>query len=353
MASGIRCGWVGDSISSNLDFKHIEENINMDIKHTKAYTVTSEAVGAKFPEKNFIDVVEKELDRHDYSVLVLGGGTVEITNLNTDVTPEENLMQFKDEVIKASQKLFNLAECALHTYPSLDKVVLLRRPPRFDPVSVDPLELKPQLSRLGDSVLFDMWCNSSLKKKITLGDHQISHQMNEDHYKVFGHPSQEQYDGLHMNGHGGRHAFQESVLNILRNAGVCKARKEEPKIPDGRKSGSGRKAAKPAQSTAGNPDKDVPSGWNDGSSVKPKNNEENDAMGRMIKRIRTLSTKQSMKPRTNASHNEHDDVFIQPSGRPSVPIPRVSVIRNVVQPDIDLQHNYNIPVSNLFSQLLN
>ena len=38
--------WVGDSISSNMDFKHIEENISMDIKHAKAYTVTSEAVGA-------------------------------------------------------------------------------------------------------------------------------------------------------------------------------------------------------------------------------------------------------------------------------------------------------------------
>ena len=316
-----------------MDFKHIEENISMDIKHAKAYTVTSEAVGAKFPEKNFIDVVEKELDQHQYSVLVLGGGTVEITNLNTDVTPEENISGFKDEVIKASQKLFNLAECALHAYPSLERVVLLRRPPRFDPVSVDPLELKPQLSRLGDSVLFDMWCNSSLKKKITLGDHQISHQMSEDHYKVFGHPNQEQYDGLHMHGHSGRHAFQESVLNILRNAGVYKARQEGAKIPDGRKSGAdGRKTrnvdgVRPASRAS---ERTFPSGGKTPQYYP---------MGRMIQRIRAVST--NLKNQNQSRINETDDVFCQAQKRPSI-----------IKPT-NLQESYSVPVANPFDILGN
>ena len=50
---------------------------------------------------------------------------------------------------------------------------------------------------------------------------------------MFGHSSDKLYDGLLMRGHAGRPAFQESVLNILRNAGVHKARQDETKLPEG------------------------------------------------------------------------------------------------------------------------
>ena len=76
--------WVADSINSNVDFFDIADKTGIDIKRTKAYTVTRDSIGAKFPEKNFIDVVEKELNGQDYNFLVLGGGTVE-TSLGTIV----------------------------------------------------------------------------------------------------------------------------------------------------------------------------------------------------------------------------------------------------------------------------
>ena len=101
-------------------------------------------------------------------------------------------------------------------------MIILRRPPRFDPANVDPLQLKPQLSSLGNAFLFDLWCSSKFKSKIFLGDHQLPHLVDDSHHLVYGHPGHGQNDGLHMYGPEGRKTFQASVLNILRNAKLLK-----------------------------------------------------------------------------------------------------------------------------------
>ena len=146
-----------------MDFDSLALDLDMDINCVKAYSVTAESVGARFPSKNFLDVVEKELDKRNYKVLVLGGGTVEVTNLNANINTEINLTSFREEITTSSQKMFALAESALQTHKDLEKVIILRRPPRFDPVTGDPLQIKPQLSSLGDATLFDQWCNSSFR----------------------------------------------------------------------------------------------------------------------------------------------------------------------------------------------
>ena len=135
--------WVGDSINCNLDFNYIARQTDMDVIPAKAYAAAADAPGSKFPKNNFLDVVEKELEGDDFKVLVLGGGNVEITNLNTIENTDDNIASFKDGILTATQMLFSIAETALQTYPELQKVIFLRRPPRFDPVGVDPLQLKP------------------------------------------------------------------------------------------------------------------------------------------------------------------------------------------------------------------
>ena len=212
--------WIADSVSSNLDFNELAKRVDMVVKPVNAYAVTADSAGGKFPNKNFLDVIENELDDCDYDILVLGGGTIEITNLDTKVDPDKKLLFFKDEILTANQKMFSLAESALHSYPSLQKVIILRRPPRFDPITTDPLELKPQLSRLGDAILFDIWCNSPFKNQITIGDHTIPHHLDENHLKIFGNPELNHYDGLHMYGPDGRKVFMASILTILKSAGI-------------------------------------------------------------------------------------------------------------------------------------
>ena len=41
-------------------------------------------------------------------------------------------------------------ESAVENFPSLVKVILMKRPARYDPVENNPLALKPQLSSLAD-----------------------------------------------------------------------------------------------------------------------------------------------------------------------------------------------------------
>ena len=81
-----------------MDFDSLALDLDMDINCVKAYSVTAESVGARFPSKNFLDVVEKALDKRNYNVLVLGWGTVDITNLNTNLNPEINLTRFREEI---------------------------------------------------------------------------------------------------------------------------------------------------------------------------------------------------------------------------------------------------------------
>ena len=193
----------------------------MDVIPVKAYAASADTPGSKFPKNNFLEVVEKELEGDDFKILVLGGGNVEITNLNTKDNTEENIASFKDGILTSTQMLFSIAETALQTYPELKKVILLRRPPRFDPVAVDPLQLKPQLSKLGDAFLFDLWCNSSFKNKIFLGDYLMPDPRDLDsHLQVYGQPDRVRYDGLHMHGTSGRRIFQECILNTLDKAGL-------------------------------------------------------------------------------------------------------------------------------------
>ena len=226
--------WVADSISSNVDFKCLSAETNMVIKSAKAFAAIPDSVGARYPDKNFLDVVEKELSENEFNVLVIGGGTVEITNLDTSVNPEANISNFKELIVTSSQQIFTLAEASLHTYPQLEKVIVLKRPPRFDPLAIDPLQLKPQLSRLGDACLFDLWCNSAFKNKIFLGDHEIPHHLDDVHHMVYGNDDHPKYDGLHMYGPQGHATFQASILNILKNAGLVKSKKKKvkPASPD-------------------------------------------------------------------------------------------------------------------------
>ena len=306
--------WVADSISSNLDFKHIADKIDMTIKHAKAYTVTADSPGAKFPNRNFLDVVEKECDETDFSVLVLGGGTVEITNLDTTQNPEENIIEFKEKVFAASKKMFNLAECALQTYPCLEKVIILKKPPRFDPKDVDPMELKPQLSKLGNSILFELWCNSNFKGKIIIGDHQIPHLLDDSHHQVYGHPDLDHYDGLHLHGPDGRAAFQKSILNILKTAGLVSTLTET--------------------NTSNKTIKDIPDG-------KKNTSDAYDPM-------KMFKNRHKLRKNSSNHQNFHKDGLDEAGNQPPRPSVRPTVIRSS-----SLQNRYTVPVGNTFDMLGN
>ena len=80
--------WVADSVNSNVDFKYLTRITNMNIKAAKAYTAVYDD-SARFPTSNFFDVVVEQLKTGRYEVLVLGGGCVDISNIDTQVNPNK------------------------------------------------------------------------------------------------------------------------------------------------------------------------------------------------------------------------------------------------------------------------
>ena len=55
----------------------------MSLKAVEAYSVISVDSEARFLAKNFLDVTGQELVADTYDAMVLEGGSVDITNLNT------------------------------------------------------------------------------------------------------------------------------------------------------------------------------------------------------------------------------------------------------------------------------
>ena len=95
----------------------------------------------------------------------------------------------------------------------------MKQIPRYNPLSVDPLGLKPVLSNLFNSTLTDLFMASTLKDKIFVGNHNIecTGAIKESRYR---HTKSGKYDGIHLYGSSGTKAYTQSVLNILRAAKV-------------------------------------------------------------------------------------------------------------------------------------
>ena len=126
---------------------------------------------------------------------------------------------FRQEAVISATNLFNAAVNAIEAKPTLKKVIIMKQTPRYDPLDVDPLGLKPVLSLLFNNTLTDLWMVSPSKDKIFVGNHNIecSGAIKESRYR---HTKTGKYDGLHLYGASGQKFFTLSVLNILQGAKV-------------------------------------------------------------------------------------------------------------------------------------
>ena len=160
---------VGTSISNNLDKRVCENLTDLTIDVATAYTVGPD-IDAKYREKNFKKIVPEKLKNQKYETLVLQGGSIEITNINTkDESKEMHFQSWKNKVKKSSEEMFNLAEESITAYPDL-KVIIVARIPRFDSTYSDPAQVKSQLSQYGNSVYHNMWMDRGCPPNIKIHD---------------------------------------------------------------------------------------------------------------------------------------------------------------------------------------
>ena len=215
--------FVGDSIIGHADINAISAAVESKIVTTKAYSAVYDDVSnnvkepALFPKKNFLNVVPNEVTKDNYEHMIVQTGSVDITNLKTDVDPNQYLEYFKQEAVMSAKNIFNSCVLALERQPSLKSVIIMKQTPRYDPREVDPLSLKSALSHLFNNTLMDMWMSSSMKEYIFVGSHNIdcSGAIQSARYR---HTKTGRFDGVHLYGSSGNKAYTRSVLNILRSA---------------------------------------------------------------------------------------------------------------------------------------
>ena len=217
--------FIGDSISGNVDMKALENSTQSKFVTAKAYSSIYDTVvnvakqAARFPRANFADVVPAQLSKDNYNSLVLQAGSVDVTNLNTRDKPSEYIEYFRQETVISAKNLFQVAENAVHDNPTLEKVLVMKQIPRYDPAQVDPLSLKPALSQLYNNTITDQWMKSKCKDKIVIGSHNIecTGAIKEARYRE---TKTGKYDGIHLYGSSGRKAYTLSVINILKCSGL-------------------------------------------------------------------------------------------------------------------------------------
>ena len=124
---------------------------------------------------------------------------------------------FKQEAVMSAKNIFAAGVNALTQQPLLQKVVIMKQIPRYDPTEFDPLSLKPALSQLFNSSLTELWMKCPQRNKIVIGNHNIdcNGAIKESRYRE---PKTGRMDGIHMLGNSGRKFYTLSVLNILRAA---------------------------------------------------------------------------------------------------------------------------------------
>ena len=211
---------VGDSITHSANFAKVERETNSRIRSAKAYSTVRDS-SSKWPHKNITEVSQVALmqthEDDDYTHLVLGAPTVDITNLDTSkVTPEENIEIYKQNVFISCQNIISAAENAIRTQPNLEKVIILQHTQRFDDQKIDPIGLKQNLVEFANKTLNELITSTNTNKRIILGKHNIP--LTDDCIDArYRDDLSGRYDGVHLYGNFGKEEFTNNFIQILKN----------------------------------------------------------------------------------------------------------------------------------------
>ena len=74
---------------------------------TKAYTAQYDE-SARYPDRNLESVIPVELRKENFDWMGIETGTNEISNLNTELNSTDHLDSWKEQVKRASEKVFDI-----------------------------------------------------------------------------------------------------------------------------------------------------------------------------------------------------------------------------------------------------
>ena len=172
------------------------------------------------PQRSYRKVAHEALEKDSSDILILQAGAADITTFKTSShDAKQNMEYFKQQTVIAAQNLFSVATNSLDKYSELKKVVILKQVPRYESNTVDPFRIRASMAQLFNDTLIELRACSVYKEEIFIGNHDLdcSGGIREARYK-----SKHRFDGVHLFGSSGIKAYTESVLMVLREAGVTK-----------------------------------------------------------------------------------------------------------------------------------
>ena len=104
-----------------------------------------------------------------------------------------------NKIEENSAKLFDIAEDALETNKNIQKVLIVKRFPRYDRSSDDILQMKSKLSEFGNVSYDQLWKRKGSPENIQIVNIDLQTSSSKHlKYLIFGDPSMKNYDGIHM-----------------------------------------------------------------------------------------------------------------------------------------------------------
>ena len=205
--------FITDSIGMTADIRHLEEATNTLIYTEKAYGASFKSDSFK-PNDNFVSVSNSALSKMNFSYAILQGSATDITNLDTSSNSSSHHELLKQEVFIASQNMISAARNIIVNNPSIKKVLILDRIPRFDPRSTDPAQLKSSLSRFANTIFRKELEKCDVRDRISIGAHSLPEKWQQN---LYGHPHRFGYDGIELRGPDGGNYYTRSVCNIIQS----------------------------------------------------------------------------------------------------------------------------------------
>ena len=161
------------------------------------------------------------MKKSETEILIVQAGSVDITNMKTSGDNVKKYGEyFKQQAITSATNLFTSVTNALLSNHGIQKAIIMKHIPRYDPRSNDPQSVKAALSQLYNDTLVQLWLGSPHKNRIVLGSHRLDCAGG---IRTARYRNGNRYDGIHMYGPSGRKAYTESVLSIIREAELIKS----------------------------------------------------------------------------------------------------------------------------------
>ena len=223
---------VGDSIVNQLNPKIVEDEIKGLVflpgrsggpgaQRDRAYGAKYESrkTGALYPNNNQRYKVPQLLKERMVDNLIMSVSVTDITNLN--IVPKENMNFLHMKVQESVESTVKVATDALENNSEL-KVVIMAAPPRYDSLA--------ELSEYGNLIVKTRVEEAKVKfgDRLQVGEHTSLYMEGDARGAIFGVPGLTKgYDGVHMRGVRGQEAYTNSVIEILKEAGVYQAKWKE------------------------------------------------------------------------------------------------------------------------------